>query len=136
MWVATALILRNSYTYTSLRLAAITSPTQSSTLPGPTVTFTWTAGTGATEYWLDVGTAPFVGNIFGGSVGAVTSKQVGGLPADGSTVYATIYTKINGSYFDGNGAYIRNSSSYTAVRVATIISPAPGSTLSRSVRYV
>ena len=33
----------------------LTTPTPGSTLTGSTVTFGWTAGTGATAYWLDVG---------------------------------------------------------------------------------
>lgn len=97
---------------------------------GPSATFSWPAISGATQYWLDVGTLPYVGNVFGGSVGTNTSKLVTGLPADGRTVYLTIYTQLNGSYFDSGGAYLRNSYTYTAGRIGAITSPAPSSTLS------
>ena len=94
--------------FTAATLGKIFTPAQGSTLSGPTVTFTWT-GTGVGGYWLDVGTAPFVGNISAGSVGAATSKLVSGLPMDGSTIYVTLYSNINGSYTDSNGNYYRNS---------------------------
>ena len=35
----------------------MTSPVPSSTLTGSSVTFNWTAGPGATAYWLDIGNA-------------------------------------------------------------------------------
>ena len=61
-----------------------------------------------------MGTAPSVGDIFGGNVGSATSQQVTGLPVDGSPVYVTLYTKVNGSFQDVNGAYIRNAYVFTA----------------------
>ena len=39
----------------ALSLAALSSPTPGSTLPGATVTFTWNSAPGAAEYWLDIG---------------------------------------------------------------------------------
>jgi len=101
-------------------------------LNGPNAVFSWSAVSGANEYWLDVGTSPYVGNIASGCVGANTARLVTGLPLDGSTIYATLYTKINGSYQDGTGAYLRNSYSYSTVRIAAITSPAPGTILSSS----
>ena len=106
---------RNSYTYIAAKIGAITNPAPSSTLIGSTVTFNWSPYSGgATQYWLDVGTAPSVGNILGGDVGSVTSQQVTGLPVDGSTIYVTLYTKVNGSFQDVNGAYVRNAYVFTA----------------------
>ena len=46
-----------SYTAVSVANAQITSPPKGSTLPGDTVTFTWTAESGATSYQLWVGSA-------------------------------------------------------------------------------
>ncbi len=48
----------NAYTYTAFTAAAggvITTPTPGSTLSGSSVTFGWTAGAGASAYWLVVG---------------------------------------------------------------------------------
>src|ERR1022692_1075497 len=51
--------VNNQYTYTAFNSGSskgvITSPTPNSTLTGSSVLFTWTAGTGATAYWLDAG---------------------------------------------------------------------------------
>lgn len=49
-------------------------------------------------YWLDMGTAPGQGNIFGGNVGQVTSKLVTGLPTSG-TIYVNLYSNIGGSWY-------------------------------------
>ena len=123
--------IRNSYTYTAARSASISSPGPVSVLSSTAATFTWSAVTGATEYWLDVGTSAYVGNIASGPITG-TSRQVTGLPYDGSTIYATLYTKLNGSYQDATGAYVRNLYTYTATRIATMISPAPNSTFTSS----
>src|SRR5262249_55740742 len=50
----------NDYTYTAVSTtkAAITSPAPGSTLPGAAVTFAWTPGQGAQQYWLFVGSTP------------------------------------------------------------------------------
>ena len=48
----------NAYTYTALSAAAggvITTPAPGATLSGSMVTFSWTAGAGASAYWLVMG---------------------------------------------------------------------------------
>jgi hypothetical protein len=49
--------------------------------PGTTITFTWSAATGATKYYLEVNTSgDFTGTvIWAGEVGNVTSKEILGL---------------------------------------------------------
>src|SRR5213079_1748549 len=49
----------NDYTYTAAMQskAVLTSPAPGSTLAGSTVTFSWSAGGGATQYWLTIGTS-------------------------------------------------------------------------------
>ena len=50
-----------------------TTPDPGSTLPGSTVTFGWTAGSGATAYWLDIGNTPGGNQYFqSGNLGNVT----------------------------------------------------------------
>ena len=44
--------------YKAASRAVITAPVNGSTLPGTTVTFTWSPGSGATDYWLELGTTP------------------------------------------------------------------------------
>ena len=65
---------------------ALTSPANGSTLTGSSVTFSWSAGTGISQYQLWVG--PSQGNHSYGlcAGGVITSCAVNGLPTNGSTV--------------------------------------------------
>ena len=124
--------LSNAYTYTAYNLAAaggvLTSPNPGSTLTSSTVTFGWTAGAGASNYWLDVGSTPGGNQYFqSGPLGNVLTTTVSGLPTDGSTIYVTLYSLIG-------GAWSGNAYTYTAVSVTAeaghMVSPVPGSQLS------
>jgi hypothetical protein len=87
-----------SYTYTeagSYSLAALTNPAAGSVLPGASATFTWSAGAGATGYWLYLGTAPGAANIYSSGALTGTSVTVNNLPTNGETVYATLYSQID-----------------------------------------
>ena len=125
--------LSNPYTYTAYNLAAgdasLTSPTPGTTLTGNTVTFQWSAGSGASAYWIDVGSNTG-GNQFyqsGSLPTSTTSAMVSGLPEDGSMVFVTLYTQIG-------GAWSANSYSYTAIDAnagkAVMQTPTPGTMLS------
>jgi hypothetical protein len=84
---------------------AITSPAPGSTLPGSSVTFQWSAGTGVQEYAL------WVGNTLGGSqyfmqtTGLTRSATVTRLPTNGSTVYVKLWWKVNNSWVSSNTSY-------------------------------
>jgi hypothetical protein len=69
------------YTYTAYNcFAQITSPTPGTTLSATSVTFSWSAASGADQYWLDVGNSVGQGDLWGGALTA-TSKVVTGHPA-------------------------------------------------------
>ena len=86
----------------------ITTPTPGSTFTGSTVTFNWTAGTGSTAYWLDVGSTPGGNQYYqSGNLGNVLNVTVNGLPTDGSTVYVTLYSLVGGQW-------VANAYTYTA----------------------
>jgi hypothetical protein len=72
--------------------AKLTAPTLGSLLASST-TFSWSVGTGAQDYWLDVGTAQGQGNIFGGVV-ATTSRQVTNIPS--GAIWVRLWTRIGG----------------------------------------
>ncbi len=118
----------NAYTYTALggssSKGVITTPTPGSTLGANAVTFDWTAGTGATAYWLDVGSV-VGGNQWyqSGNLGNVLTTTAPNLPADGSTLYATLYSLVGGQW-------VSNSYTYKAVPGAVMSTPVPGTTLS------
>jgi hypothetical protein len=119
--------LSNDYSYTeaSVAAAAITSPTPSSTLTSASTTFTWSAATGASSYYLWVGTTLGGYNLanmgpFSGTSATVT------LPTNGATIYVRLWTFIN-----GGATQLHNDYTYTeaSVAAAAITSPAPSSTL-------
>ena len=117
----------NDYIYTAVPQApaVLTSPTAGSTLPGTSATFTWTAATGATDYELFIGsTGPGSYNLFYSGNTTAISLTAGGLPTNGATLYARLYTKFNGTL---------EYSDYTFKAVSTapaaLSSPANDSTL-------
>jgi hypothetical protein len=120
------------YTYTEAGTpvpAALTTPTPGSTLAGSSVTFTWTTGAGPTKYQLDLGTTG-VGssNLDNSGATTATTETVSGLPADGVTVFARLYSLINGKW---------QSIDYTYTEAGTLVpaaltTPTPGSTLAGS----
>jgi unsaturated rhamnogalacturonyl hydrolase len=124
--------VNNAYTYTAFNAAAaagvLTTPTPGSTLTGSTVTFMWSAGSGATAYWLDIGTLPGGNTIYqSGNLGNVTSTTVNGLPTNGTTIYVTLYSL-------SSGQWVSNAYTYTAFNAATGLAvmqtPIQGSRLS------
>ncbi len=138
----------NDYTYTaatggggsggSFTPAAITSPSNGSTLTSSTVTFQWNAGTGTTGgYWLRVGTTGVGSYDISAALNAGTSATVSGLPSNGGTVYVRLYSQNANS-----GQWVSNDYTYTAgtggggsggsFTSAAITSPANDSTLTSS----
>jgi len=115
------------YTYTAptLTLGALTYPAQSGYLDGPSTTFTWSAGVGATGYKLWVGTTLGSNDLYPSTVElgpSVTSVMVPDLPTNGETVYARFYT-------DFNGVWKHIDYNFIAGSMSALTSPAPGSTL-------
>src|ERR1019366_2357215 len=130
----------NDYSYTAYNgipsgdsAATMSSPVAPGPLSGSSVTFSWAAGTGATAYWLDIGSSAGGSQYYmSGSLSSGTLQATAtGLPADGSNVYATLYTR-----FSSSGQWVKNSYVYTAFNSASakgvITTPVPGSTLSGS----
>ncbi len=116
------------YSYTALGGSAergvITSPAPSSTLSGSTVTFNWTPGSGASAYWVDIGSSAGGNNYYSsGNLGNVFTVAVNGLPTDGSTVYVTLYSQVG-------GVWLSSAYTYTAFNAAAaagiLTTPPPG----------
>ena len=87
------------YTYTAASQAALTSPAPNSTLTGSNVTFTWSAGTGVAMYYLFLGSNG-VGsnNLYSSGYTTHKSVNVTGLPVNGETVYARLYSYLGGTW--------------------------------------
>ena len=103
-WVA------NAYTYTAFNssggLAIMQTPTPGSILSGNQATFTWSAGTGATAYWMDIGSAPGGNDIYqSGNLGTALTTTVYSLPANNSTIYVTLYSLVGGQWLSNAYTY-------------------------------
>jgi subtilase family serine protease len=123
--------LSNAYTYTAYNLAGaggvMQTPAPGSNLSGSSVTFTWSAGAGASNYWVDAGSTSGAHDYYSsGPLGNVTSTTVSGLPTDGSPVYVTLYSFIS-------GVWSGNTYSYTAFNatsgLAVMQTPVPSTTI-------
>ena len=92
------------YTYTSYgpqSPATLITPTPGSTLAGSSVTFSWTPGANVGYYWFNLGTAASgadAKNIDSVGVNGANSVTLTGLPTNGETIYATLYSYIAGAW--------------------------------------
>jgi len=108
---------------TGVVLATLTSPMPGSSLAGTSITFSWTAVTGASGYKLWLGsTGAGSNNLYNSGAKTATSVTVKGLPVNGETIYARLFTN-----FSGTLEYVDQT--YSAAAASVIASPAPGSTL-------
>src|SRR5205823_7772729 len=115
--------------------AAITAPAPRSTLASNSATFTWTAGSGVSQIWLDVGTTAGGTQIYSAGQGTqlfsdgalALSRTVTNLPANGSTVYVRLWSFVT-------SGWTFTDYTYTATNPipASMTSPTPGSALDGS----
>lgn len=135
--------LYHDYTYatasqgSSAVRAELTTPPPASTLTASTVTFQWTGGTGVTQYGLHLGTSVGANDVFTQNGHRGLSATVSGLPTDGRTLYARLWSEINGSWVYRDYTYTAGSAgsgsgSGTATGPGQIAAPPPGSTLTAS----
>jgi uncharacterized repeat protein (TIGR03803 family) len=117
-----------TYTYTAAVAGILKTPTPGSTLAGPSVTFSWSAGTNATGYALWIGsTGPGSDNLYysGEKASTVTSLPVSNLPLNGETIYVRLIT-----YYGSSSSFINYT--FTAATAAVLTTPTPGGTLAGS----
>ena len=111
--------------------ATLLSPTPGTQLTSTSVTFAWSAGGGVTHYWFNLGTGPSgaaAKNIYSGSPTTATQVTVTGLPTNGETVYATLYSSIG-------GAWVPAVFTFNAYGPATLTAPSPSSKLTASTTF-
>jgi uncharacterized protein YkwD len=123
---------------TSSSPASITSPGNGSTLAGASVTFSWSAASGAQEYFFYAGTSQGANNIVGRSTGTSRSTTVTNLPTNGSTVHVRLWTRFSSGWQYRDTTYTAASSGSgggTQQQKAAITSPAPGSRLGTSQAF-
>lgn len=113
------------YTYQSVdHRSRLLTPAVGGTLPGATATFRWTTGSGVTQRWLYVGTTPGGANLYNADQSTYTERTVGGLPTTGVTLYARLWSLINGAWY-----YIDYSFRGADPVAARMSTPADGTTL-------
>jgi subtilase family serine protease len=120
-----------TYTVITPSKAVLTSPTPASTLTSATITFMWSIGTSGSQYDLHLSAvSPGGYDLYLSGHTTGTSVTVNGLPTNGETIYARLYTITSGvTYY--------NDYTYTAASLAHLTNPAPGSTFtSTSVYFV
>ncbi|HXP35475.1 MAG TPA: hypothetical protein VN827_08010 [Chthoniobacterales bacterium] len=84
--------------------AVMLTPPPDSTFTSSSVTFTWSAGS-ASAYFLFVGSSLHGADIYNSGVVTVQSKTVNNIPTDGRTIYVTLGSRVNGSWFTKNYTY-------------------------------
>ena len=111
--------------FSSQSPAVMSTPTPGTTLSGSSLTFSWTAGVGVTDYFLSVGNSVGDHTWWNQDEGTSHSQTVTGLPTDGRTLYVRLYSKIN-------GIFQYHDYTYTAPNIAVMLTPTPATTLSGS----
>jgi hypothetical protein len=105
--------------------AVVYSPVPGSTLTGPSALFQWNPGLTADQYWLDIGTSIGGSDVWRGSVAALT-QLVTGLPCDGRTLYAQLFTHTGNAWSAPQRyTYGAATCSRMTVPIAGAVLPAP-----------
>ena len=114
------------YTFKAASQATITSPTPTTTIPDPTVTFSWAAATGSINgYFLHVGTTGVGSDNLLNSAEystSTTSVTLTNIPAAGGSIYVRLFT-------DYGGVHEYEDYVYYAPTAAIMSSPLPTTTL-------
>ena len=106
--------------------AQMQTPAPGTVLAGATVTFTWSVGSEATEYWLSVGTAPGGLTLYHQSLGTSLSGTVNGLPTTGQPLYVRLWSLIGGAWQFNDYTYTAvtaGTSQTLPVRLTSVVSP-------------
>jgi len=110
--------------------AVLQTPAPGSVLPAGPVTFTWSAGSGVSQYWLDIGTGSGGIDLYHRSRGTSLSGTVGELPTTGQTLYVRLSSLIGGVWQFNNYTYTAfGAPSCTPPTKADMQTPTSGSTV-------
>jgi uncharacterized protein YkwD len=85
--------------------AQLTSPT-GWWLPNTSATFSWSAGNGAEEYFLYVGTTPGANDVYGASQSTTLSRSVDGLPQGLRIIYVRLWTRFDTGWQHADYSFI------------------------------
>jgi hypothetical protein len=106
--------------------AAMTTPVGGGTIGNGGVTLGWGTGTGASSYWLAIGTVgPGTADVYNNNPGNTGTVTIPNIPPGTGTVYVRLFSIINGVWQYTDASYSETGTS----QAAAITSPTPGSTL-------
>jgi hypothetical protein len=94
--------------------ATMLTPTTGSTLPANPITFTWTAGCNASQYYLYIGTHPATSDLYNQSQGSSTSGSISIQVTSGTTVYVRLWSFLTAAASDLTIGWHFNDYIYTA----------------------
>ena len=114
--------------------AAITSPAAGSVLGGASQLFEWNAAIGATFYQLWLGSTPGGYDLGYSPASSATSATMNGLPTDGRTVHARLYSSIGGAYQFRDFTFTASGTS-PPPGPAALTSPVEGSVLGPTQQF-
>ena len=109
--------------------SVVSSPLNGTTFTSDQQNFVWNAISGASEYWLQLGTTAGGYELWGGSMGMNTSTSFTGLPIDGSKLYVRLYTKINTGWIYSDSTYTCYTPQIVRSNPGEIYFPGNGDTL-------
>jgi hypothetical protein len=95
-----------AYTVVSSGPAVMSNPAPGSTLSGASVTFQWTPGAGASQYWLYCSKLTAGGtDLCNLNENTQLSQTIGGLPTDGSTLYIRLWSLTGSTWLFNDYIY-------------------------------
>lgn len=112
------------YTAPSPGKAEITSPATGTLLPSSNTTFQWNTGNGVANYALWVGRKPGGSDLYAEYEGLNHSKTLT-LPQDGSPLYVTLHSLLNGAYQGSETFYdtLAHTSNTAPLQITTAALP-------------
>ena len=108
--------------------SVLLTPQEGSTIVESSVYFTWTTGTGASQYQLYVGSSPGAYDYAKVMAGTLQTATVSGLPTDGRRVYVRLWSLQPWNWLYSDTAFDTADASGAGV----LASPAQGMTITES----
>lgn len=112
--------------------AAMSSPAAGAALAATSATFSWTAGTAVSRYYLMAGLWKGGNTLFNQDLGTSQSATVNGLPSDGRRVFVRLFSYIDSAWQYNDYEYDAYDATPGPAAKAVLTVPAAGATLTGS----
>jgi|GEM_PF-4773929 len=119
--------IRKTYTAADLVPPRFDGPEPGDTFVGSTQSFSWVPNDASVQaWWLYLGTGTSgaaASNLYNASQGSNRTVSVSGLPTNGSTVYATLWYQVGGTWLSSTESFTAASGNGGAPPAATALTP-------------